>query len=174
MVPSDGVILPVYEMAFCKASHIIASCSHATTHKIASCSHAATHWAWWRVSACTPGWRPRLMNATSWNSCAAFWALSSGGLNRHQFARHLKSKSVITMDVKNIHIADSLFETAFNTLREPHSAEYKAGVLAALRDRENQANSSKERHDPPYTMGTAECDAWVAGYQEGLLIWESQ
>jgi hypothetical protein len=78
------------------------------------------------------------------------------------------------MDAKTINTADSLFETAFNRLREPRSLEYKAGVLAALRDRFNRANGSLIRHDPPYTMGTTQCDAWVAGYQEGLLIWQSQ
>jgi len=70
--------------------------------------------------------------------------------------------------------ADSLFETAFSSLREQRSLEYKAGVLAALRDRYNRANGSLIRHDPPYVIGTTECDAWVAGYQEGLLIWNSQ
>jgi hypothetical protein len=78
------------------------------------------------------------------------------------------------MDTIVVNVADMLFEAAFRMPREPRSAEYKAGVLAALQDRVNRANHSPDRHDPPYPMGTALCDAWLAGYQEGMLVWESQ
>ena len=67
------------------------------------------------------------------------------------------------MDIKANNIAYSLFVSHLNRLREPRSPEYKAGVLVAQRDRENQTDSSPIRHDPTYTMGTTQCDAWAAG-----------
>jgi len=65
--------------------------------------------------------------------------------------------------------AQRLFNDAFNVAREPRSVAYKAGVLAALKYRTNEARSVKEQR--PYQIGTAECDAWLAGVDEGHRLW---
>jgi hypothetical protein len=77
------------------------------------------------------------------------------------------------MDTAKVDVVDKLFHSAFDRPREPHSAEYRAGARAALWDRINSANRSPIRQDPPYPMGTAQADAWLAGYHEGSLVWAS-
>ena len=62
--------------------------------------------------------------------------------------------------------ATSLFEAAFHPHRDPRSDAYKAGVLAALRFRLNEA----ERVHCPYPPGTAEADAFFSGVQEGHAL----
>ena len=79
------------------------------------------------------------------------------------------------MDERTIDIVDKLFHAAFDMPREPHSAEYRAGARAAMLDRANSASANRSpiRQYPPYPMGTAQADAWLAGYHEGSLIWAS-
>lgn len=64
--------------------------------------------------------------------------------------------------------AQQLFDAAFDpaTCRDPRSPAYKAGVLAALKFRLKEATLSR-----PYRVGTAECDAWFAGSDEGFAIY---
>jgi hypothetical protein len=57
---------------------------------------------------------------------------------------------------------------AFAPGREPHSAEYKAGVRAILDWRINGVPLAA-----PYELGTAQADAYVAGQEEGKAIWRS-
>jgi len=77
------------------------------------------------------------------------------------------------MPTATVDIVDKLYRAAFDMPREPHSAEYMAGARAALRAHANGASRSPVRQDPPYPMGTAQADAWLAGYHEGTLIWAS-
>jgi hypothetical protein len=55
-----------------------------------------------------------------------------------------------------------------NTSRTPRSDAYKLGVLDALRFRFGGV-SLKTR----YQLGSAECDAWFSGTDEGHLLWRS-
>lgn len=48
-------------------------------------------------------------------------------------------------------------------IRTPRSAAYKAGVLALLKYRMREA----ENCPCPYAAGTADCDAFFAGMEEG-------
>ena len=77
------------------------------------------------------------------------------------------------MDTKTIDIVDKLFHAAFDRPSELHSAQYRAGAWAAIRDQANSAKRSPNGLYPPYPMGTAQADAWLAGYREGTLIWAS-
>lgn len=57
-----------------------------------------------------------------------------------------------------------LFKTLFDGPRSPRSAEYQAGCLYIL-----QRNlDGIEKQDCPYSMPSAQADAWLAGCQEGL------
>lgn len=62
-------------------------------------------------------------------------------------------------------IAERLHEEAFSYLRAPRSQAYKDGVLDSLISRLYSWRPSN-----PYAPGTAECDAYYAGGQEGLRI----
>lgn len=64
--------------------------------------------------------------------------------------------------------AQQLFDEAFaaHKLRTPRSAAYKAGVLTALESKLKETRTAL----PYYTPGTAECDAYFAGQDEGNLI----
>jgi hypothetical protein len=59
------------------------------------------------------------------------------------------------------------FRAAFNGPRDRRSDAYKAGALALL-VRKLDGNAS--RLICPYPEGSAECDAWFAGVDEGHLI----
>lgn len=59
--------------------------------------------------------------------------------------------------------AMEIFEAAFSTSRAARSEEYKAGVLAALRFRLQEADGVP----CGYEMGTASADAYFAGCDEG-------
>lgn len=58
-----------------------------------------------------------------------------------------------------------LYHQRFAIPRDPRSAAYKAGVLAALRFRLERA-----RICPPYEPGSAERDAFQAGCDEGHKV----
>ncbi len=60
--------------------------------------------------------------------------------------------------------AKELFEAAFSNERDPRSAEYKAGVLAALKFYLGEAATVGPC---PYPLGSAQQDAWLAGTNEG-------
>ncbi|MYM72143.1 MULTISPECIES: hypothetical protein [Duganella] len=62
--------------------------------------------------------------------------------------------------------ADELFAAAFSQPRDPRSAAYKQGVLAALKFRIDGRRIPK-LYDP----ATAEDDAYYAGQAEGHAIW---
>lgn len=77
------------------------------------------------------------------------------------------------MDTKTIHIVDKLFHAAFDIPSEPHSAQYRAGAWQAMWDQANSINRSPIHQYPPYPMGSAHADAWLAGYHKGKLLWAS-
>lgn len=62
--------------------------------------------------------------------------------------------------------ADQLFTAAFAVPRDPRSAAYKAGVLAALKFR-IEGRRIPKLYDP----ASAEDDAYYAGVQEGHAVW---
>ena len=66
-------------------------------------------------------------------------------------------------------LAQQLFDEAFNTNRDPRSDAYKRGVLDALKFRSGEITNMKQTM--PYELGTAECDAWSSGTDEGYGIW---
>jgi hypothetical protein len=61
---------------------------------------------------------------------------------------------------------DELFAQAFGMTRDPRSAEYRAGVRAALVFRIDGVPLPR-----PYPAGTAQDDAFFAGQAEGHAIW---
>ena len=61
--------------------------------------------------------------------------------------------------------AQQAFDGAFHEARAPRSAAYKAGTLACLQKRMCGAAFTQI-----YAGGTAESDAWLAGWDEGQLI----
>ncbi|MBX9726735.1 MAG: hypothetical protein K2X09_05665 [Rickettsiales bacterium] len=61
---------------------------------------------------------------------------------------------------------DQLFAAAFAVPRDPRSAAYKLGVRAAL-----QFRIEGVRIKRPYVVGSAECDAFSSGLDEGHGIW---
>lgn len=63
-------------------------------------------------------------------------------------------------------VAADLFVQAFAGPRDPRSAEYKAGVLAAL-----QFGIGGRKIPHPYPAGTAADDAFYAGQAEGHSLW---
>lgn len=67
--------------------------------------------------------------------------------------------------------AEELFGAAFSVPRDPRSQAYKDGVLAALRYR-YEGLSVKAQN--PYSIGTAECDAFFSGIDEGNRIFRDQ
>lgn len=67
-------------------------------------------------------------------------------------------------------LVDRLMEAAFNRQREPRSAAYKNGVRAVLAFR---AGSTFDI-SAPYSAGSAERDAFIAGMDEGREVWRSQ
>lgn len=62
--------------------------------------------------------------------------------------------------------AMEIFNETFDTPRDPRSAEYKAGVMAALCFRINGQKIPR-----PYALGTAQADAFYAGIDEGHRRW---
>lgn len=66
--------------------------------------------------------------------------------------------------------AQDVFENAFVGPRQPRSAAYRAGVLAALEFRFGEV----ERTRLPYPVGSAEADAWFSGTDEGHALAREQ
>lgn len=58
---------------------------------------------------------------------------------------------------------------AFAPCRCPRSVEYRAGVTDLLMHR-----ALGPRLACPYTLGTAQADAWFAGVEEGKALWLHQ
>lgn len=65
--------------------------------------------------------------------------------------------------------AQAVFDKAFdkNTGRAPRSEAYKKGVIHCLQVR---VNGQSSRVKCPYAVGTAECDAYFAGIEEGRAL----
>lgn len=63
---------------------------------------------------------------------------------------------------------DQLFQATFNRPRDPRSAEYKAGVRAALAFRIEGKRIAK-LYDP----ASAQDDAYYSGMAEGHAIWRA-
>ncbi len=63
---------------------------------------------------------------------------------------------------------DQLLDAAFSTARDPRSAEYRAGVRAALAFR---IEGTPIRHQ--HAAGTAADDAFASGIQEGHAVWRA-
>jgi hypothetical protein len=59
-------------------------------------------------------------------------------------------------------------DQAFNRVRDPRSVEYRAGVRAVLERRVNG-----KRINLVYMPGSAECDAFHAGCEEGHRCWRA-
>jgi predicted SprT family Zn-dependent metalloprotease len=64
---------------------------------------------------------------------------------------------------------EALMAEAFKPGREPRSAEYKEGVRAVLAMRIERSQLAL-----PYALGTAQCDAYLAGCEEGKEIWRAR
>lgn len=64
--------------------------------------------------------------------------------------------------------AQELYAKVFSVSRGARSPEYKAGVLAALRNRFDGKPVVS-----PYHPGTASYDAWSSGLEEGHSIWRN-
>lgn len=62
--------------------------------------------------------------------------------------------------------AQALFERAFSHGRAPRSEAYKRGVLDCLLARVDGVSMAR----CPYAEGTAECDAYFAGVDEGRVL----
>jgi hypothetical protein len=65
--------------------------------------------------------------------------------------------------------ADEIFREAFSVPRGLRSAEYKRGVLAALKFRLEGVKISD-----PFPEGTAAADAFYSGVDEGHRLWRSE
>jgi hypothetical protein len=65
-------------------------------------------------------------------------------------------------------LVEQLFKAAFDTARDPRSAEYKEGVRAALNYRINGVHTRC-----PYPAASAQSDAFYAGITEGHSIWRA-
>lgn len=61
--------------------------------------------------------------------------------------------------------SQELFEAAFCRPRDPRSAEYKAGILAALKYRLGETDTMP----CPYPVGSVQLDAWLSGTNEGHM-----
>jgi hypothetical protein len=66
---------------------------------------------------------------------------------------------------------EQILAKAFSTARHrtPRSAEYRLGVLAALKYRIEGIPM-----ELPYTVGTAQADAWFAGTDEGHRLYRER
>ena len=64
-------------------------------------------------------------------------------------------------------LAARLYQDAFSRARTPRSPAYKAGVLALL-----QCKAQGRALASPHYPGTPEQDAWLAGLDEGRLLWQ--
>ncbi len=60
----------------------------------------------------------------------------------------------------------TLMAESFHPDRPPRSLEYRDGVMQALRSRLEGV-----RANCPYPEGSAACDAWASGTEEGHLIY---
>lgn len=63
---------------------------------------------------------------------------------------------------------DELMHEAFDRKRDPRSDAYKTGVRAYLTYRLEHTDLPL-----PYSKGTAECDAYWSGLEEGKLIYKN-
>jgi len=64
---------------------------------------------------------------------------------------------------------DELMKRAFDdAIRDPRSAEYKAGVRSIL-----SLHLGGVARPFPYRLGTTEADAYLAGQDEGHRIWRT-
>lgn len=64
-------------------------------------------------------------------------------------------------------IAQQIFNETFSKPRDPRSAAYKDGVLRTLKMRLREFDLVSGDNPKRYTLGTAECDAYFAGTDEG-------
>lgn len=62
--------------------------------------------------------------------------------------------------------AQEIFDEIFSMPRDPRSPEYQAGVLAVLQFRLGETAGVFN----PHKIGTAKCDAWFAGNDEGHVL----
>lgn len=63
--------------------------------------------------------------------------------------------------------ADEIFHNAFAMPRDPRSKAYKDGVRRTLKMRLGEIDGVSPDKLMGYTLGTAECDAYLAGTDEG-------
>ncbi|NCC53729.1 MAG: hypothetical protein EOM20_21335 [Spartobacteria bacterium] len=65
-------------------------------------------------------------------------------------------------DMRQLPMVDELMAATFEVPRDPCSPAYKVGARAGMRSMLEQVQARC-----PYTLGTAEADAWFAGLAEG-------
>lgn len=66
----------------------------------------------------------------------------------------------------DLQLVERLMHAAFNTARDPRSFAYKLGAQELLKHR-----AMGVKFVCPYTLGTAEADAFFSGSDEGRMIW---
>ncbi len=64
--------------------------------------------------------------------------------------------------------AYEIFDKAFSPGRDPRSDEYRQGVREALQYKLREINEVCGRKQ--YVMGTAQADAFYAGWDEGVML----
>ncbi len=67
---------------------------------------------------------------------------------------------------------ESIMRAAFDCPRDPRSPAYRLGCETAIRRRLAGETAKLSSVDLPFRPGTAECDAWHAGYAEGRHLVE--
>ena len=72
------------------------------------------------------------------------------------------------MNREELNTAMWIYRSAFeNSTRTPRSEAYKMGARCALCAK----FCGESIQQPPYSVGSAEFDAWEAGRTEGMMLW---
>lgn len=84
------------------------------------------------------------------------------GVNTVEIRKHLHLTNISL-------IADKWVE---NHIGQPRSDEYKAGLKLFYERKTNKL--TKTKFDMPYQVGTAQADAFLAGYSAGQIFWDAE
>lgn len=66
----------------------------------------------------------------------------------------------------------SVDEWVKNHIGQPRSDEYKVGLKFFYTRKTN--NLTKTKFNMPYRIGTAQADAFLAGYSAGQIFWDAE